>query len=229
MDEKKKYLEGTLKILNESRKEKRKYFVNINQKKFVVYPNVFSPKYFKDTEFFSKEIPVKKGDDFLEIGCGTGIVSIFAVLKGAKSCVSIDINDSAVENTKENVKLHKLSNKIKTLNGDVYSPLKDEKFDVIFWNTPFAYSESRNSDMLEMAVIDPYYISTRKFVNESKKYLKKNGKLIIGFSSTLGNLDQLKLILQDAGYSFKILKSVDSEEVHTVKFEIIEAKLKKYR
>ena len=49
MDEKKKYLEGTLKILNESRKEKRKYFVNINQKKFVVYPNVFSPKYFKDT------------------------------------------------------------------------------------------------------------------------------------------------------------------------------------
>ena len=100
---------------------------------------------------------------------------------------------------------------------------------MIFWNTPFAYSESRNSDMLEMAVIDPYYISTRKFVNESKKYLKKNGKLIIGFSSTLGNLDQLKLILQDAGYSFKILKSVDSEEVHPVKFEIIEAKLKKYR
>ena len=226
MKEKKKYLEGTLEILRRSEKEKKKYFIKINNKRFVVYPNVFSPKYFKDTKFFAKEIKINKGDEFLEVGCGTGIISIFAALKGAKRVIAIDINPSAVKNTKENIKLHKLSNKIKALYGNVYNPLKNERFDVIFWNTPFAYTGNRKTTILERAVIDPNYQSTKKFIRGAKKHLKKDGKLIIGFSSTLGHLNYLKKILKDAGYFSKKLKSVNSKEVHPVKFEIIEARLK---
>ncbi len=225
MDEKIKYIKGTLEILDESRKEKNKYFVEVNGKRFVVYPNVFSPRYFNDTEFFSKEILVNEGDEFLEIGCGTGIISIFAILKGAKKVIAIDINPYAIENTLENVNAYDLSNKIKVLKGDVYEPLTNEKFDVIFWNTPFAYTENRELDILEKSVIDKNYESTKKFINQASKFLKKDGKLIIGFSSTLGHFDYLKEILKNAGYKFEIMKSVDSEEVHPVRFEIIEAKL----
>ena len=46
----KEYIEGTAKVLRESEKESEKYEVEILGRKFVFYPNVFSPKYFFDTE-----------------------------------------------------------------------------------------------------------------------------------------------------------------------------------
>ncbi len=52
-------------------------------KRFIAHPNVFSPKYFHDTKFFAENLPIKKDEDFLEIGCGTGVCSIFAAWKGA--------------------------------------------------------------------------------------------------------------------------------------------------
>lgn len=93
---KKKYFEGkereaTKEYIKKIEKEtKDKYNVEILGKKFVVFPDVFSPKYFRDPEFFVKELPIKNGETFLEIGCGTGIISIFAVLKGASKVVAID-------------------------------------------------------------------------------------------------------------------------------------------
>jgi|TARA_Y100000310_G_C20460126_1_gene704940 release factor glutamine methyltransferase len=225
MQEKKKYLEGTAQVLRESQKEKGNYKVKIMGKEFVVHPNVFSPKYYKDTEFFAKELPVNIGDELLEIGCGTGIVSIFAIWKGASRVTAIDINPAAIKNAKENVKIHKLENRIKIIKGDVFEPLKDEQFDAIFWNTPFGYTKTQELTDLEKAVFDPEYKSTKKFIGGAKKHLRKNGRLIIGFSSTLGHFGELKKLLKAAGYKYKILKQVDSEEVHPVKFEIIEAKL----
>ena len=100
------YADKTLSRLNESLKEKDKYQINLLDKQFVIYPNVFSPKYFNDTEFFVDNLKVKKGEDFLEIGCGTGIISIFASFKGASKVVAIDISPIAVENTRENILLH---------------------------------------------------------------------------------------------------------------------------
>lgn len=62
----KDYLEGTAKVLRKSKAEKEKYEVKIFNRKFVVYPNVFSPKYFFDTEFFARELPIRKDEEFLE-------------------------------------------------------------------------------------------------------------------------------------------------------------------
>lgn len=224
MREKKKYLIGTEYVLKQSMKEKSKYRVKIMGRQFIVYPNVFSPKYFNDTEFFAKELPIKKGESLLEIGPGTGIVSIFAIWKGASNVTAIDINPAAVKNMKENIKLHRLEKKIKVFLGDVFGPLKNEKFDVIFWNTPFGYVKRDNLTPLEKSVFDYSYKSTKKFIIGAKKHLKPNGRVIIGFSSTLGHIGELKRALKAAGYITKITKHIDSTEVHPVKFEIIEAK-----
>lgn len=140
------YLKGTKKILEESKKEKRPYWIKVLGKNFIVFPNVFSPKYFRDTEIFAKNIPIKKGQDVLEIGSGTGIISIFSAFKGAKKVLAIDINPEAVKNTKENISKHKLKKVIEVRKGDVYRPLNNyEKFDIIFWNTPFGLIKKKIS------------------------------------------------------------------------------------
>src|SRR3989338_344677 len=132
------YLECTRKILEQSNAETESYKVTILGKEFIVYPNVFSPKYFNDTELFAENLPVKKGEELLEIGPGTGAISIIAVYKRAKKVLAIDINPDAVSNTQANIALHKMEGKIEARLGDLFTPIKqDEKFDAIFWNTPF--------------------------------------------------------------------------------------------
>lgn len=219
------YIEGTRQVLEESKKESEPYTVTILGKEFIVYPNVFSPKYFNDTELFAKNIPVMKGDTLLEIGPGTGIISIFAALKGVSKVVAVDINPDAVKNTKENVKKHGLEDIVDVREGNLYDPIRpEEKFDAIFWNTPFGLIEEGDISNLEKAVYDPGYRSTERFIKEAKEHLRENGRLYIGFSSTLGRLDLIERFVKDVGMELKLIFETESEEVHPVKFEIFEAK-----
>ena len=225
----KDYIEGTRQILEESKKEKEQYVVTVLGKEYIVFPNVFSPKYFNDTELFAKNLPVKIEEEMLEIGPGTGIISITAIEKGARRVLAIDINPSAVENTRENIRKYNLGDKIEVRQGDVYSELKpEEKFDTIFWNTPFGLVEDEKIPDLEKAVYDPNYKSTEKFIKEAKQHLKEKGRLLIGFSSTLGKIDLIKQFTEEAGFDLKLIFEAESEEVHPVKFEIFEATQNNY-
>jgi release factor glutamine methyltransferase len=137
--------------------------------------------------------------------------------------LALDINPDAVENTRLNIEKHDLNGKVEVRLGNLYDPLKDdEKFDVIFWNTPFGLVDEDVPD-LEKAVYDPGYKSTERFIKEAKLHLKPGGKLLIGFSSTLGRLDLVQKFLKDAGFTMRTLYEAESVETHSVKFEIFEA------
>ena len=109
------------------------------------------------------------------------------------------------------------------LEGDVYSPLTNEKFDVIFWNVPFGLVD-KDVPVLDKAVFDKGYESCKKFIFGAKKHLNPNGRLLIGFSTTLGKFDLLKKFLDEAGFSLKLVSKIDAMETNPVFFEIFEAK-----
>jgi len=218
------YLDGTAEVLRRSEAEKEEYFIDILGRRFIVYPNVFSPKYFLDTDFFARELPYKNGETFLEIGCGTGVISVFVALNGARHVTCVDLNVDAVENTKENSIIHRVQDKITVLQGNVYDSLpRDAQFDTIFWNTPFGYVENDKLTILERAVFDLSYNATQRFINEASNFLNPNGRLLIGFSSTLGKLEILLKFLEEAGFDSKLIAKTQSVETHPVTFEIFEA------
>ena len=226
--EKTKYLAGTRRILNLSEREKKPYRVRVEGKKFVVFPGVFSPKYFRDTKFFARHVRVNPGEDFLEIGSGTGIISVLAAIRGARRVVAVDVNPTAVRNTRENARLHRVAKRERfhVYLGDVYVPLgRKQKFDVIFWNTPFGYVRRKNISLLERAVFDPGYRSTTKFVLGARRHLKPGGRLLVGFSSTLGHLSLLRKLLREQGFKPRLLKEIRSRETHPAKFQLFEARL----
>ncbi|WP_319502353.1 50S ribosomal protein L11 methyltransferase [uncultured Draconibacterium sp.] len=72
------------------------------------------------------------GKTILDMGCGTGILSILASMKGAKQITAIDIDKWSYEGTRENAALNKITN-IDAKLGDA-SLLGNEKFDLIFAN-----------------------------------------------------------------------------------------------
>ncbi len=73
------------------------------------------------------------GLSVLDMGCGTGILGILALKEGAKSLVSIDIDEWAYENVKENAELNKVQiNEI--IQGDASSLEGKEGFDLVLAN-----------------------------------------------------------------------------------------------
>lgn len=226
--EKRKHIEQTNTQLTKSQLNEpgEEYEVTIHNKKFVVFPHVFSPKYFGDAQFFSKSIPFQKGGTFLEIGCGTGVVSIFAALSGAKKVVATDINPHAVSNTLENVSIHHLNDVVHVRQGDVFEPVKTEKFDQIFWNVPFLYSEQKEVSLLEKSTFD--YLDQKKtqYIKEARNYLSKDGAVYIGYSSNYGDMQKIFNILKENGYCAKIIAQTELSFVDgVINLELIEATL----
>lgn len=68
----------------------------------------------------------------LDMGCGTGILAIFAEMKGAQRLDAIDIDAWCYENSLENVERNQCKN-ISVYKGDA-SLLKNKKYDVIIAN-----------------------------------------------------------------------------------------------
>jgi ribosomal protein L11 methyltransferase len=72
------------------------------------------------------------GKTVLDMGCGTSLLAILASRLGAKNIVAIDIDDWAVENSRENCVRNNVSN-VEVLKGDAAS-IKGKVFDVILAN-----------------------------------------------------------------------------------------------
>ncbi len=73
-----------------------------------------------------------EGKTVLDMGCGTGILAIFASMKGASKLDAIDIDEWCYENTVENVEKNNCKN-IMAFQGDA-SLLGDKSYDVIIAN-----------------------------------------------------------------------------------------------
>lgn len=83
---------------------------------------------------------LNNGDKVLDMGCGSGILSIAAMLLGADHAVAVDIEQNAAETALENASKNNIpSEKYKTYFGDIITDSKladeiDDKYDMITAN-----------------------------------------------------------------------------------------------
>ena len=111
---------------------------NVNYEfKLTIPPTVYPPR--EDTELLARRIinlGPGRGRNFLEIGCGSGAISLLASSLGWKVS-ACDINPFAVVATKGNLESHGLDGQIKEGGvGPEEFPFSD-KFDLIIWNLPY--------------------------------------------------------------------------------------------
>lgn len=76
---------------------------------------------------------ITAGSTVLDIGCGSGILSIAGVLLGAKSAVGVDIDAQSVKVAKENAEINGVSDKTEYLVGDLADKITD-KYSVVCAN-----------------------------------------------------------------------------------------------
>lgn len=76
---------------------------------------------------------VKEGDTVIDIGTGSGVLSIGAALLGAKSVHALDLDEVAVRSAKENVALNKVEDTVSVFHGNLLDTVK-EPADVVVAN-----------------------------------------------------------------------------------------------
>ena len=80
------------------------------------------------------EQTIKKGDDVLDIGTGSGLLSIVSHICGAKKVDGFDIDDVPVEVAKANLEMNNIKQGVNIYNGDVLDIEIVKKYDIIVSN-----------------------------------------------------------------------------------------------
>lgn len=188
--------------LLEAKSIKEKCSVNISGKEFIIYPGVFNPNVFPvahlSTELFMKLIETVKPKRVLEIGAGAGYNGVLACLSGiVEHCTCTDITQNAVHNIQENIDKYKLNHRMTATQSDVFDSINvgddnNKKFDLIYFNSPFATSINKNSsdgfDEVDHTVFNPGYIALEKYVRTADQHLTlDSGRVFIGFSVDFGD------------------------------------------
>lgn len=76
---------------------------------------------------------IQQDDAVVDVGCGSGVLSIAAVRLGAKKALALDLDDVAVKVTKENVKMNGLAGQIEVKQNNLLDHIEGE-YDLIVAN-----------------------------------------------------------------------------------------------
>lgn len=132
-----------------------------------------------DSFLLIESFHVKKGEKVLEIGCGSGIVSLHCAKNGAK-VTAVDINPKAVELTKKNAKNNNLA--LDCFLSDVFENVEG-KFDTVVFNLPYLPVDEKGPLEKSWSGGEHGVEPLPRLLPELRKHLAENGRLIIVVSS----------------------------------------------
>lgn len=168
-----------------------------------VFPKVFIPKYVTSTYLiinFLKGVRFKQKTKVLEIGSGSGIISIYLASLGCK-VAAYDINKIAILNTLYNVKQNNLEENVEVLKHKPYV-----KYPLIIINPPYLPCDPSDDLDINWCCGNDLRI-LKQILRDAKRSIVKGGLLILTISS-LTNYVKVKHILTSLGFTiiFKLTK-----------------------
>ena len=169
-----------------------------------VPPTVFHPKLYYTSRYLGRYVAemALHGKKVLDVGCGSGFVSLVAASRGA-SVTALDINPAAVGATSENSALNGLDSQINTLQSDLFDRLPASEFDFIFVNPPFYDGTPRH---IAESAWKGSGLFSRRFAATAQDYLSPSG-VVIAVLSTDTDLQAVFQIFAESGYAMETLKS----------------------
>ena len=119
--------------------------------------------------------------------------------------VCSDVNEDAIKHVKNTTRDR---DEIKVIKSNLFDNLSEYKksFDLIAFNPPYLPREEDEEDDLALTSGVEGINITKKFIEDSKEYLKENGRLIFVVSS-LSNVHEVHEALEKNNYKYQVLES----------------------
>ena len=174
--------------------------------RLVVPPTVFHPKIFLTSEFFAGFIDGLEltGRSVVEVGTGSGILTLAAARAGAEQVVAVDINPHAVAATRENACLNGVGDRVVALCSNLLSAVAPRPlFDVVLSSPPSFPGEPK--DLADRAwFAGPGYRDIAPLFAQAGERLKPDGRfyLLLSSDSELGLLGNLT---RAAGFTTRLV------------------------
>jgi len=155
----------------------------------IVFPGVYPPS--EDTYLLLDALDIRDDDSFLEVGCGTGFISV-TVARRINNAVCIDTSLDAVLNTQENLRRNNLHRKCHVIESDLLDALSPSaKFSLIVFNPPYLPDDDEDTDLDHALVGGETGVEiTQRFIEQAIEHLTSEGRVYVVVSS-LANIDSI--------------------------------------
>lgn len=168
----------------------------------VVEPGVFHPAFFFSTKLLLEHLKDcdLQGKTLLELGAGSGLISVYAAKRGAMVSAS-DISNKAIENVQRNAELNKVD--VDIYHSDLFGSIQQKTFDYIIVNPPYfkkdalaeheyAWYCGRNGEYFE------------KFFSQLDKYTSTDTKVLMVLSEEC-DIDMIKQFAQGNNVEMEVV------------------------
>lgn len=157
--------------------------------------------------------PALKDADVLEIGTGSGLVSLCCLQAGARHVIATDLNPAAIANARENALAMGLQDRLETRLVPRRSPeawsviLPDETFDLIVSNPP--WENRKPVTVEEFALYDPGFLLMKSLICGAKVRLRPGGRLWLAY----GCVTAIRQIQQTAAEESLTCRILDDRQL----------------
>jgi predicted RNA methylase len=163
-----------------------------------------------------------KGKRVMEIGTGTGLLSLCSLQAGATGAVATDINPNAVATARYNADLLGFTPKMEVRQVSLSRPgayeviRADEQFDVIISNPPWVNRVPKTID--EFALYDASFNLLKTLLDGLPKHLRPDGRALLAY----GCVDGIKTLMAECGKrGFPIRKVDDTRDLDQLPEEFL--------
>ncbi len=174
-----------------------------------IFPTVFwEPLDTTSLRKLIRETPLVKDKRILEIGTGSGLVSLCCAFRGAASVVATDVNQNAVECARANSDRLRLAEKIEvrlvdTQNAKAFVVVRaDEQFDLIISNPPWEEGKPKSID--QYALYDPKFELMKSLLVDARKHLTSDGEIYLAYGCRTA-IVLLEKTAGELGFDFEVL------------------------
>ena len=167
-----------------------------------INPGVFHPGFFFSTKLLLKhlsEMPLANCS-FLELGAGSGLISVFAAGKGAKVTAS-DISKTAVENVRENAQRNRVS--VAAIVSDLFENIPLQKFDIIVINPPYYPQKPRKESQYAWFCGENFEYFQRLFP-QMRQYANRHSEIIMVLSEDC-DINRIRQIASENNFSMELV------------------------
>ncbi len=137
---------------------------------------------------FAPWVDPKRVRRILDIGTGSGCIAIASAVAFPEALVdAVDVSAHALEVARRNVERHRVDDRVRLLQGDVFDPVGDRRYDLVVSNPPYVSDEEMTAlpreylhepDLALRAGRDGLDV-VRRILAGARRHLESHGALFV--------------------------------------------------